>query len=116
MGQAVGSTFFTVAVLASSAINSSCLAGIDAGIDRVVATNGIGRGLGLAGAKPQGATQQLLHHQSAHRAIGIGNLGLASATTNQIAIADCDRAVLLAANSPCRDDAERGDVINGRDR
>ena len=89
--------------------------GIDAGIDRVVATNRIGQGRGLAGAKPQGATQQLLHHQAAHRAIGIGNLGLASATTNQIAIADRDRAVLLAANSSNREGAKGWVVVNSRE-
>ena len=75
-------------------IGRRCPVGIGVGIDHGIATGYIGRGTGRAAANLEAATKQLTHHQAAHCAIGIGHLGLATATADQIAVADGDRAVL----------------------
>ena len=62
------------------------------GINHRIAAWDIGRGGRFTAANLETATEQLLHHQAGHRAIDIGHLGLGS-TTDQIAIADRDRAV-----------------------
>ena len=72
-----------------------------AAINHRRAAGDIGRGKGLAAAKFEAATKQLVHHQTTHRAVNIRHLGLATAIasttaiaiSDQVAVADRDRAV-----------------------
>ena len=66
------------------------------GINHRIAAWDIGRGGRFTAANLEAATEQLLHHQAAHRAIDIGHLRLPIPHTNQVAIADRDRAVFSA--------------------